>query len=333
MAYQEVTRIFQHSKQKGAARLIMLAIAEHADTNGYAFPSAERIAAYAACSARHVERLIPELKDTPELYVLAGGGRWKSNRYVILAGCGPDEAIRRIQYAYHKSIGDIIGKEHAKTLIVNKWAEIMQNVDEMSEYPPQETPTSDTETPTSDAQNSDISSKETPTFEANTPTSDTDTPTSRPETPTRESDEPSIEPSENNRSLEPSKKFEPPERESQPDPKILSLIGYSDFQDKFFEITGRDPKLESHQSEVHPLAGELWSAGYRIEDLERTALLCSGWMTTPPHPKQVVEYIAAAKRTLLGKKKRQSQYGEEKGDYSAFGDTDDWQEAEATAGD
>jgi hypothetical protein len=338
MAYQEMTRVFQNSEQKGAARLIMLAIAEHADTDGFAYPSAERLANYANLSTRHTERVIAQLKDTPELFVMAGGGRWKSNRYVVLVGCDLDEAIRRVQCAYKKGQGTEISKAHARMiLVVNKGVEIMSDVDQMSEYSSEETPTSDTETPTSGVGNTDILSKETPTSDpitptsdTETPTSDTETPTSDPITPTPESDEP-IEPSLTGQSVEPSSVepsdffIEPPdlnrEREPEEPSKILSLVGYSVFEKKFFEITGRNPKLELHQQEVNPLAVELWGEGYRVEDLERTALLCSGWMKIPPHPKQVVQYIAAAKSTI-SKKKSTSQYGSDKGNYGMFYDKD-----------
>lgn len=81
--------------------------------------------------------------------------------------------------------------------------------------------------------------------------------------------------------------------------KILSLKDYLAFKKKFFEITGKNPDLKLHQDEVDPLAVELWSAGYRVSDLEKVAEYCS-WMTNPPHPKQIVQYIEAARNADTG---------------------------------
>lgn len=61
-------------RQKGAQRLILVVIAEHADKNGLAWPSIQTIARLANCSARFVKETIAKLKSG-ELVIERGGGR------------------------------------------------------------------------------------------------------------------------------------------------------------------------------------------------------------------------------------------------------------------
>lgn len=82
MSIEAVRHVLEQSKTKGAQRLILLVIAEHADRNGIAWPSVETIARLANCSQRFVKRTIAKL-DAGELVLERGGGRGRSNRYRI----------------------------------------------------------------------------------------------------------------------------------------------------------------------------------------------------------------------------------------------------------
>jgi len=82
MSFEAVRWILENSKTKGAQRLILVVIAEHADKNGLAWPSIETIARLANCSERFVKETIAKLKSG-ELIIERGGGRGRSNRYRI----------------------------------------------------------------------------------------------------------------------------------------------------------------------------------------------------------------------------------------------------------
>ena len=82
MSIEAVRHVLENSKTKGAQRLILLVIAEHADRSGIAWPSVETIARLANCSGRFVKRTIAKL-DAGELVLERGGGRGRSNRYRI----------------------------------------------------------------------------------------------------------------------------------------------------------------------------------------------------------------------------------------------------------
>jgi MarR-like DNA-binding transcriptional regulator SgrR of sgrS sRNA len=82
VSIEAVRWVLERSKTKGAQRLILLVIAEHADSTGIAWPSVETIARLANCSERFVKRTIKKL-DSGELVLERGGGRGRSNRYRI----------------------------------------------------------------------------------------------------------------------------------------------------------------------------------------------------------------------------------------------------------
>lgn len=82
MSFEAVRWILENSKTKGAQRLILVVIAEHADKNGLAWPSIETIARLANCSERFVKETIAKL-ESGELIIERGGGRGRSNRYRI----------------------------------------------------------------------------------------------------------------------------------------------------------------------------------------------------------------------------------------------------------
>jgi len=82
MSFEAIRWILENSKTKGAQRLILIVIAEHADKNGLAWPSVETIARLANCSARFVKQTIAKL-ESGELVIERGGGRGRSNRYRI----------------------------------------------------------------------------------------------------------------------------------------------------------------------------------------------------------------------------------------------------------
>ena len=82
MSVEAVRYVLERSKTKGAQRLILLVIAEHANKDGVAWPGIETIARLANCSERYVKKTIACL-DAGELILDRGGGRRRTHRYRI----------------------------------------------------------------------------------------------------------------------------------------------------------------------------------------------------------------------------------------------------------
>lgn len=74
--------VLEHSLATGHARLVLIAIANHADAEGtQAWPAVNRLAQEAGCSRATVFRCIQGLKEIGELDWEPGGGRTRSNYY------------------------------------------------------------------------------------------------------------------------------------------------------------------------------------------------------------------------------------------------------------
>jgi hypothetical protein len=75
MSVQATTWVWEYSKSKGNARLVLLAIADAADAHGgNAWPSQETVAHMARVSTRTVRRLVTDLEALGELEVLEHAG-------------------------------------------------------------------------------------------------------------------------------------------------------------------------------------------------------------------------------------------------------------------
>ena len=91
--------VWETSKAAGTPRLVMLAIADNANSDGYAWPGIKTMAEMCNCSERQVTRIVAELEASGELYVERGVGRKNYTRYLITLGLDTDELSRRmVQY-------------------------------------------------------------------------------------------------------------------------------------------------------------------------------------------------------------------------------------------
>lgn len=82
MSIQAMGWVLEHSQSEGSDRLVLLAIANHANSSGeLAYPSAAMLAAEARVDRRTVFRCIHRLSAIGELDVARGGGRGKTNSY------------------------------------------------------------------------------------------------------------------------------------------------------------------------------------------------------------------------------------------------------------
>lgn len=79
-----MTRVWENSAADGSRLLLLLAIADHADNNGFAFPGIERLATMIRRSERQTRRLISDLEESGELLVMKRPGRF--HLYIVLLG-------------------------------------------------------------------------------------------------------------------------------------------------------------------------------------------------------------------------------------------------------
>lgn len=84
MSIEAISAVLERSKQHGNALLTLVVIAEHADRDGLAWPSAARIAQRARIDLRSCWRIVRQLQRDNEIAIERGGGRGRSNRYRIL---------------------------------------------------------------------------------------------------------------------------------------------------------------------------------------------------------------------------------------------------------
>lgn len=73
--------VFERGPENPHQRLLLLAIADHADDDGVCWPSIDRLAAKCAVSARQVQRTLQQLQTDGWLVVDRGRGRGNTSRY------------------------------------------------------------------------------------------------------------------------------------------------------------------------------------------------------------------------------------------------------------
>lgn len=73
MSIRVMTKVWEHSRMKGSALLLLLAISDFADDEGYAFPGTYTLSRKIRMSERQVIRLRQILYDSGELEYVSGG--------------------------------------------------------------------------------------------------------------------------------------------------------------------------------------------------------------------------------------------------------------------
>lgn len=107
MSIAVMTRVWSESQQKGSRLLLLLAIADHADEMGFAWPGITLLAEKIRMSVRQTKRLLTELEETGELYV--DRAEYHS-RYVVTTGMTQEQIIatltdkRRLAYSATRAL-------------------------------------------------------------------------------------------------------------------------------------------------------------------------------------------------------------------------------------
>ena len=101
MSVKIMTRVWEYSGQGASELLLLLAIADNADDDGYCWPGGEYLANKVRMSYRSVMRLIQSLEETKELY--CDHNRRNGNRYLVIVGMN-DEQIKKglLKFKYGK---------------------------------------------------------------------------------------------------------------------------------------------------------------------------------------------------------------------------------------
>lgn len=81
-----MSRVWKHSEQRGGALLILLALADFADDDGYAWPAVPTLAAKARMTERNARYTLRSLEAAGEITTTPGGGRYGTSGYVVKTG-------------------------------------------------------------------------------------------------------------------------------------------------------------------------------------------------------------------------------------------------------
>jgi Helix-turn-helix domain len=92
MSIKVMTEVWESSSTKGGARLVLLALADYANDEGYCHPGVERLALKSALSERNVQFILRDLEARGELVTLQRMGRGHVNAYWVL----PPKTITRL---------------------------------------------------------------------------------------------------------------------------------------------------------------------------------------------------------------------------------------------
>lgn len=98
-----MTAVWEQSQTKGSNLLLLLAIADHADDDGFAWPGIKRLAHKTRMTPRHVKRMIASIKDdASELYYeqLEEG---YANRYIVLPGLSNEQFAKTLMTRFGKT--------------------------------------------------------------------------------------------------------------------------------------------------------------------------------------------------------------------------------------
>lgn len=89
MSVEAMTLVLHHSKATGAAKIILLGIANHQGDSG-AWPAVSTLSRYAGVTERRAQQLLRGLEESGELLVKrqeGGSGQYKTNLYMVNVRC------------------------------------------------------------------------------------------------------------------------------------------------------------------------------------------------------------------------------------------------------
>jgi hypothetical protein len=94
MCIDVTSRAWKHSQATGASLLVILALSDRADEDGYCWPGVDFLAHRARVTPRQVQRILPQLENLGELYVEHRTGRKHTNNYFVVVGLDQPAIVR-----------------------------------------------------------------------------------------------------------------------------------------------------------------------------------------------------------------------------------------------
>ena len=83
MSIKIMTAVWESSKASGSNLLLLLSLADHAGEDGACWPSVGRLAQRARLSVRQAQRGLQALANIGEIMIVGGGGRKKTNMFLL----------------------------------------------------------------------------------------------------------------------------------------------------------------------------------------------------------------------------------------------------------
>jgi DNA-binding MarR family transcriptional regulator len=106
MSIDRMSAVWKHSKARGSHLLLLLAIADHAADDGYAWPGMTSLAKKVRMSRRHVIRMIEAIEKTGELHVERNNDH-EVNKYIVKIGLTQQEFAQTLKIKLKKSNAEI----------------------------------------------------------------------------------------------------------------------------------------------------------------------------------------------------------------------------------
>jgi hypothetical protein len=91
MSIRVTSRVWENSNARGGERLVLLAIADRANDEGWAWPGIDSLARKTRLTPRHVTRCLNNLKDAEEIIIKDNRGPKGTNLYQVLCFPKPDD--------------------------------------------------------------------------------------------------------------------------------------------------------------------------------------------------------------------------------------------------
>lgn len=97
MSVRTMARVWESSKQSGSHLLMLLAIADFADDDGFSYPSVPTLAAKCRMQPRNANVILAALRDSGELEIRLNEGPRGTNLYRILLDLLPLQSVAPLQ--------------------------------------------------------------------------------------------------------------------------------------------------------------------------------------------------------------------------------------------
>lgn len=96
LSIRKMSEVWESGRQDGGSLLVLLALADFADDDGYCWPAVGTIAEKSRLSERHTRKILRQLEQEHEIESEQGrGGRGKTTRYKVVLKPGHNARVRQ----------------------------------------------------------------------------------------------------------------------------------------------------------------------------------------------------------------------------------------------